>query len=140
MIVTSGLIGPSKGIEFGIDALARLCDLDPVPRYLILGATHPRILDATGDSYRESLLTRVDDLGIGDCVEFDNRYHDTASLLARIRGADVILLPYLSRDQTVSGVLVEAIASGKPVVATAFPHAVELLSEGSGITVPPRGR
>jgi glycosyltransferase involved in cell wall biosynthesis len=36
----------------------------------------------------------------------------------------------------VSGVLVEAIASGKPVVATRFPHAEELLAEGSGILVP----
>ena len=32
--------------------------------------------------------------------------------------------------------LVEAIASGKPVVATRFPHAIELLGEGSGIVVP----
>ena len=47
-----------------------------------------------------------------------------------------MLLPYLSREQVVSGVLVEAIASAKPVVATAFPHAVELLGEGSGIVVP----
>ena len=32
--------------------------------------------------------------------------------------------------------LVEAIASGKPVVSTAFPHAVELLAAGSRIVVP----
>jgi glycosyltransferase involved in cell wall biosynthesis len=32
-------------------------------------------------------------------------------------------------------VLVDAIASGRPVVATAFPHAVELLSSGAGIVV-----
>jgi glycosyltransferase involved in cell wall biosynthesis len=48
----------------------------------------------------------------------------------------VVALPYYSRDQVVSGVLVEALASGKPVIATSFPHAVELLSEGSGILVP----
>lgn len=47
-----------------------------------------------------------------------------------------MLLPYLSREQVVSGVLVEAIASGKPVVSTRFPHAVELLGQGSGILVP----
>ncbi len=57
-------------------------------------------------------------------------YHDTASILAQIRRSDIVLLPYLSREQVVSGVLVEAIASGKPTVATAFPHAVELLAEG----------
>jgi glycosyltransferase involved in cell wall biosynthesis len=35
-----------------------------------------------------------------------------------------------------SGVLVDAIAAGRPVIATAFPHAVELLSSGAGIVVP----
>ena len=30
----------------------------------------------------------------------------------------------------------EAIAASKPVIATEFPHAVELLSGGAGITVP----
>jgi glycosyltransferase involved in cell wall biosynthesis len=45
------------------------------------------------------------------------------------------VLPYDSTDQVTSGVLVDAIASGRPVVATAFPHAVELLSSGAGIVV-----
>jgi glycosyltransferase involved in cell wall biosynthesis len=47
-----------------------------------------------------------------------------------------VVLPYDSRDQVTSGVLVDAIAAGRPVVATAFPHAVELLSTGAGIVVP----
>jgi glycosyltransferase involved in cell wall biosynthesis len=38
-----------------------------------------------------------------------------------VRRADVILLPYDSRDQVTSGVLVEAVAAGKPVIASAFP-------------------
>ena len=53
-----------------------------------------------------------------------------------IRGADVVVLPYDSHDQVTSGVLVDAIAAGRPVIATAFPHAVELLSSGAGIVVP----
>ena len=32
--------------------------------------------------------------------------------------------------------LIEAVAAGKPVVATRFPHAVELLGDGAGILVP----
>ena len=46
-----------------------------------------------------------------------------------------MVLPYDSTQQVTSGVLVEAIAKGRPVVATAFPHAVELLSSGAGIVV-----
>ena len=52
--------------------------------------------------------------------------------------ADVVLLPYDSTEQVTSGVLIEAVAAGKPVVATRFPHAVELLSDGAGIVVPHR--
>jgi glycosyltransferase involved in cell wall biosynthesis len=37
-----------------------------------------------------------------------------------------------------SGVLVDAVAAGRPVVSTAFPHAVELLASGAGIVVPRR--
>jgi glycosyltransferase involved in cell wall biosynthesis len=47
-----------------------------------------------------------------------------------------VVLPYDSREQVTSGVLVEAIAAGKPVIATKFPHAVEVLSSGAGILVP----
>jgi glycosyltransferase involved in cell wall biosynthesis len=79
--------------------------------------------------------TRGTTLGVSDLVEFEHAYHDTASLLERVRRADIVLLPYRSRDQVVSGVLVEAIASGKAVVATPFPHAQELLAEGSGVVV-----
>jgi glycosyltransferase involved in cell wall biosynthesis len=34
--------------------------------------------------------------------------------------------------------LVDAVAAGRPVVSTAFPHAVELLASGAGIVVPQR--
>lgn len=136
IVLSWGLLGRGKGIEFAIEALADLRDLDPTPRYVVQGRTHPRVVEYEGEAYRESLQARARSLGIGDLVEFDDDYLDTASVLGRIREADVVLLPYRSRDQVVSGVLVEAIASGKPVVATRFPHAVELLSEGSGILVP----
>lgn len=136
VILTWGLLGPSKGIEFVIDALAELRDLDPRPRYVVHGQTHPRVAERQGEAYRESLVAQALALGVDDLVEFEDRYLDTASVLAWIREADVVVLPYRSRDQVVSGVLVEALSSGKPVIATGFPHAVELLSDGSGILVP----
>ena len=136
VVLTWGLLGPSKGIEWGVEAMALLRDVEPPPRYVVLGETHPRILETRGEEYRDSLVARAVALGVDHLVEFDNAYRDTASVLARIREADIVLLPYLSREQVVSGVLVEAIASGKPVVSTRFPHAQELLGQGSGILVP----
>jgi glycosyltransferase involved in cell wall biosynthesis len=135
-VLTWGLIGPGKGIEFGITAIAALVDLDPPPRYLVQGGTHPRVLEHEGEAYRNSLVARAQELGVTELVEFEDRYVDTDTVLASIREADVVLLPYSSRDQVVSGVLVEALASAKPVVATRFPHAEELLAAGSGILVP----
>jgi len=136
VVLTWGLLGPSKGIEWGIEAMALLRDVEPRLRYVVVGQTHPRILETRGEEYRDSLVARAVALGVDHLVEFDNAYRDTASVLARIREADIVLLPYLSREQVVSGVLVEAIASGKPVVSTRFPHADELLGQGSGILVP----
>ena len=62
-------------------------------------------------------------------------YRSPRSLTALIQSASVVVLPYDSTDQVTSGVLVDAIACGRPVVATAFPHAVELLGSGAGIVV-----
>ena len=64
------------------------------------------------------------------------RYMSRERLARLVRSADVVVLPYESMEQVTSGVLVEAIAASKPVVATEFPHAVELLSPGAGTLVP----
>jgi polysaccharide biosynthesis protein PslF len=55
-----------------------------------------------------------------------------------VQRADVVLLPYDSHEQVTSGVLIEAVAAGRPVISTAFPHAVELLGDGTGLVVPQR--
>jgi glycosyltransferase involved in cell wall biosynthesis len=136
VVLTWGLIGPGKGLELAIDAVGNLRDLDPLPRYIILGKTHPKVQALQGDTYRDSLVRRANGLGLDDVVEFDGRYLDLHGLTRAVREADVVALPYDSTEQVTSGVLVEAIAAGKPVVATAFPHAIELLSTGAGIVVP----
>ncbi len=134
-VMTWGLLGPGKGIEWGIHALAAWSGTGPRPRYLIAGQTHPKVLAEAGEAYRESLIGLADFLGVGDDIEFDGQYHDAQELAALVASADVVLLPYDSREQTTSGVLVEALSAGKPVIATRFPHAVELLSAGAGILV-----
>ncbi len=71
-------------------------------------------------------------------MEFDDSYRGLPALTRMIRAADLVVLPYDSDDQVTSGVLVDAVACGRPVVATAFPHATELLSGGAGVVVPQR--
>jgi glycosyltransferase involved in cell wall biosynthesis len=135
LVLSWGLVGPGKGLEHGIAAMARLADLTPAPTYLIAGETHPKVRAAQGERYREMLARSAVKLGIADSVVFDGTYRDVSSLAALIDSADVVLLPYDSREQVTSGVLVEALAAGKPVVATRFPHAVEALASGAGLLV-----
>lgn len=136
LILTWGLLGPGKGIEWAIDAMAGLRDLQP--RYLVIGKTHPKVLERHGEAYRDSLVRRVDARGVGDVVELDASYLGVTELANLVEQADVVLLPYDSREQVTSGVLIEAVAAGRPVVSTAFPHAIELLADGPGLVVPQR--
>lgn len=137
-LLTWGLLGPGKGIEWAIDALAQLSDLDPHPEYVVAGATHPKVREERGEAYREMLVERAAASTATAHVSFDDTYRDLASLTQLIQSADVVVLPYDSLDQVTSGVLVDAVAAGRPVVSTAFPHAIELLASGAGIVVPQR--
>ena len=128
LVLTWGLIGPGKGIEWAIDAMAGLRDLQP--RYLVTGRTHPKVVQRDGEAYRDGLRQRARDNGVPDLVELDDRYLGAAELAELVQAADVVLLPYDSREQVTSGVLIEAVAAGRPVVSTAFPHAIELLADG----------
>ncbi len=137
-LLTWGLLGPGKGIEWAIDSMTSLVDLLPRPEYVIAGSTHPKVLEHSGERYRSMLQERAAAGPASSQVRFDDTYRDLASLTELIRSADLVVLPYDSKDQVTSGVLVDAIAAGRPVVSTAFPHAVELLASGAGIVVPQR--
>jgi glycosyltransferase involved in cell wall biosynthesis len=134
-LLTWGLLGPGKGVERVIESMSSLKDLPGRPQYLIAGQTHPKVLADDGDAYRDARKEQARRCGVADSVSFDARYWQVSKLPALIQSASVVVLPYDSTDQVTSGVLVDAIACGRPVVATAFPHAVELLSTGAGIVV-----
>lgn len=133
VVLTWGLLGGGKGIEWGIEALAQLRDLAPL--YRVVGQTHPKVIEHEGERYRDGLVARAHAFGVSDLVEFDARYLTADVLGLAVAAADVVLLPYDSTEQVTSGVLAEAVAAGRPVVSTAFPHAVELLGRGAGLLV-----
>ena len=135
MVLTWGLLGPGKGIEHAIDAMAILRGRGLSAAYQVAGQTHPRVLDRDGEAYRQALIARARDRDVADRVHFDARFLPAAALGQLIGSADVVLLPYDSLEQVTSGVLIEAVAAGKPVVSTCFPHAVELLGGGAGLLV-----
>lgn len=134
--LTWGLLGPGKGIEWMIDALAMVPELKNRIRYVVAGQTHPKILANDGESYRDMLKRRSRLLGVDGIVEFDDSYRSLDSLIELITSSTCVVLPYDSVDQITSGVLVDALAARRPVIATSFPHAVELLEDKAGLVVP----
>jgi polysaccharide biosynthesis protein PslF len=134
-VLTWGLLGPGKGIEHAIDAMALLRDHGLRADYQVAGQTHPRVLNRDGETYRRWLQGRARARDVVDRVHFDSRFLPAGALSRLISSADVVLLPYDSREQVTSGVLIEAVTAGRPVVSTCFPHAVELLGGGAGLLV-----
>jgi len=137
-LLTWGLLGPGKGIEWVIDALAMVPELHDTVHYTVAGQTHPKIRANDGESYRNMLKRRAHLLGVSSLITFDDQYRSLDSLLELVNQSTCVVLPYDSDDQITSGVLVDAVSAGRPVIATAFPHADELLATGAGIVVPHR--
>jgi glycosyltransferase involved in cell wall biosynthesis len=136
IILTFGLLSPSKGIETVIDAMPGIVKTCPNALYVVLGATHPNLVRHQGEAYRDSLLARAQELGIQDHVVFVNKFVDQATLLEFISMCDVYVTPYLNEAQMTSGTLAYSFGLGKAVVSTPYWHAKELLSDGRGILVP----
>lgn len=135
VILTFGLLSPSKGIEVMIDAMPSILKQRPDAVYVVLGATHPNLVRDQGEAYRESLMARVRKLGVEDHVVFLDRFVDQATLLEFISMSDVYVTPYLNEAQMTSGTLAYSFGLGKPVVSTPYWHARELLADGRGVLV-----
>ena len=136
VILTFGLLSPSKGIEFMIDAMPSILKSCADAVYVVLGATHPNLVREQGEAYRDSLVARAQKLGVADSLVFLDQFVDQATLLDFIAMCDVYVTPYLTVSQMTSGTLAYSFALGKAIVSTPYWHAQELLADGRGILVP----
>ena len=136
LLSTFGLIGPSKAIEYVIQALPAIVQQHPEVLYLVIGETHPHIRQREGETYRNTLMQLARDLGVQRHVRFNNRFLSNSELIRYLAATDVYIMAYLNKDQIVSGTLAYAVGCGKAVVATPFLYAQEMLADGRGILVP----
>ena len=120
VILTFGLLSPSKGIEVMIDAMPAILKRRADAVYVVLGATHPNLVRDQGEAYRASLAARVRALGIEEHVVFLDRFVDLATLIGFISMCDVYATPYLNEAQMTSGTLAYSFALGKAVVSTPY--------------------
>jgi len=136
VLLTFGLLSPDKGIEYVIDALPAIVAAHPDTVYIVLGATHPHVVERDGEAYRLMLESRARQLGVDGRMIFHNRFVSQEELTEFLSAADIYITPYLQPGQITSGTLAYAAGAGKAVISTPYTYARELLADGRGILVP----
>lgn len=124
-----GRITPIKGHAFFLQAIARVARIFPKVKILIVG-------DAPEDKpeYKETLKSLINRLGIEKSVEFLGSRHDIPKIMS---GLDLLVLPSVGQE-AFGRVIIEAGASGVPVVATRVGGAVDIIEDGkTGLLVKP---
>ena len=136
VLLSFGLLSANKGIENVIAALPAIVERYPNVVYLILGATHPHVIQHEGETYRLSLQWLAQEKGVESNVIFYNRFVSLEELIEFIGAADIYITPYLNAQQIVSGTLAYTLGAGKAVISTPYWYAEEMLADGRGVIVP----
>lgn len=121
------LFRPRKGLEVLIDAMASLRASGSDVRLRAVGAFE-------GEDYRKAIERRVHAQQLGDAITWVGFTSDVNGELARM---DALVLPSLF-GEGMPMVVLEAMATGVPVVATRVEGTPEVIEHGSsGLLVPP---
>jgi glycosyltransferase involved in cell wall biosynthesis len=135
LISTFGLVDPRKGLEYMVEAMPDILRDHPDALYLIAGQTHPDLLRAQGEAYRNELRDLIRRLGIDEHVSFIDNYMTLREIIELLLASDVYVTPYLDPNQITSGTLSYALSAGKAIISTRYLHAIEALADGRGILV-----
>ena len=136
VLLSFGLLSAGKGIENVISALPAILARHPNVVYIVLGATHPHVVQSEGETYRQSLQWLAQEKGVDGQVIFYNRFVSLKELVEFISAADIYITPYLNVAQITSGTLAYTLGAGKAVISTPYWYAEEMLAEGRGALVP----
>lgn len=136
VILSFGLLGPTKGHELMLEALPAVIEANPNATYVVVGVTHPDLLEAEGETYRGTLVARVKALKLGNHVRFVDEFAHRVEMTRWLQAADIVVTPYPDLDQMVSGTLSYAMGAGRAIVSTPYAYAAELLAGGRGVLVP----
>lgn len=130
-------LDPKKGLEFGIDALARVRSQGFTVQWHILGAA-----DAGAADYALQLREQVQALDLGSCVQFLGQC-DSHRIREELAAADAFMAPFVElangdKDGIPTAVL-EAMAAGCAIVASDAGSIPEIVSDGiEALIVPQR--
>lgn len=130
------LLSEVKGIEYTIEALKKIKAYFPDVLYLIIGQTHPVVLQKEGEKYRDFLKEKIRQDNLRENTRFINEYVSLDELIGWLKIIDIYITPYLDPQQSASGALAYAIGAGKICISTPYLYAKNILSKGRGIIVP----
>ncbi|HEX2128928.1 MAG TPA: glycosyltransferase family 4 protein, partial [Solirubrobacterales bacterium] len=132
VVGTLGVRQPQKGHEYFVRAAARIHGERPDVAFRLLGEPSPRHA-----SQMEAVEAAAAELGLSRpaTIEFIDPGNDALTLL---QGLDVFVLTSLPHSEGMPTAILEAMACGKPVVATDVGSVRELVDDGiTGFVVPP---
>lgn len=118
-----GRLSEEKGLHYLIRSLPRIRNKFPSLRLLVAGA----------GEMEDSFKMLAKDEKVDDCINFLGFQHNPFSVLKRI---DLLVVP--SRTDGCPIAIVEAMASGVPVLASNIGGIPELITEETGRLVPPK--
>lgn len=125
LLLYVGRLSPEKGPDLLLDALGALAVSRPAVQLALVGA----------GPLEPGLRRRAEVLGLTDRCRFVGR-RPHAEVARWLNAASLLVIP--SRAEGVPNVLLEAVASGTPVVATRVGGVAEALEEGvAGLLVAP---
>ncbi len=133
VLTTFGLLSPNKGIEKGILAMKDVAARFPEALYLVVGHTHPNLLQQEGERYREYLQSLIDDNGLGRNVRLVNEYVPTRKLMEYLALTDIYLFTSRDPNQAVSGTFLYAMSAGCAIISNNFVLATEMLDKDTGL-------
>ncbi len=121
-------ITPEKGIHFLVRAIADLKGKIDSKLLIVGGPYFQKDID-----YMEELKQEVTDLGVEDSVIFTGFVSDTRVVTSLL---DIVLVPSII-PEACPRTIIEAMAVGKPVIATPLGGSKELVTPETGVLVPP---
>jgi len=130
------LLSEIKGLEYTIEALRDIKRQFSNVLYLIIGQTHPVVLQRDGEKYRNFLKEKIELHNLHENVKFVNKYLSLNELVKWLKIIDIYITPYLDPQQSASGALAYAVGAGKICISTPYLYAKEILANGRGIIVP----
>ena len=136
VLMTFGLLSPNKGVEYTIRALPAIVKKYPDVIFVLVGETHPAILDAQGEEYRNFLKKEVQRLKLNQHVLFYDQYHTKNELISLLKASDIYISSSLDPLQSVSGTISYALGVGRPVIATSSLYSKYIIDGTNGILVP----